>query len=213
MLSLLIDTSTEQGIVVLAKAGHVVWEEKLPIGLHNSRFVMPAVAKGFRELSLDIDDLEYVAAGVGPGSYTGIRVAAAVAETIAYVRHTPLVGITTLAGFGSKREEPHAVLLDAKIGGVYLFVEGHAPTVVPIEELVTQLEGVTTLVTPHYKALKLKIENQYPDMKWVWCEAAISSKRLAFHAHKKYLNGEYSTEAQLELLYLRKTQAEIDNSR
>jgi tRNA threonylcarbamoyladenosine biosynthesis protein TsaB len=44
----------------------------------------------------DLDGIEAVAVGIGPGSFTGLRVGLAAAKTIAYARQLPIAGVSSL---------------------------------------------------------------------------------------------------------------------
>ncbi len=78
--TLLLDTSTERGIVALEKEGVCLFQEPLPFGMQTSRH-LPKVVKGLLEkASLSLSDLSYIAVGTGPGLMTGVRVAVAFAQ-------------------------------------------------------------------------------------------------------------------------------------
>src|ERR1700722_8624080 len=104
MFTLIIDTSTERGVVALAKGKDLVYTKELPFGLLNSRYLMTSIQTGFETLSLTPASLKAVAASVGPGSFTGIRVGAGVAKGIALGRNLPLIGFSSLSGFVSPHE-------------------------------------------------------------------------------------------------------------
>lgn len=211
MVSLLIDTATEQGIVAFVDKDKVLWEEEIPVGLHHSRFVMPAIVKGSRVLSLEPKDLAFVCCGVGPGSYTGMRVAASITEVISYAHKIPLVAVSTLEGFASGMQGDYAVLLDAKIGGVYLLLGNRKgdeitintlPEVITAERVPAQLRNVRTIVTPHLEALQKKLFPFAPENAWIWEKGKISSHLFAASAYGKFLKGECSHNNTAELLYL-----------
>ncbi|KUK40930.1 MAG: Universal protein YeaZ [Clostridia bacterium 62_21] len=62
---------------------------------HSVR-LMDLVASVLEDGGIGLADLGMVAVGVGPGSFTGLRIGAAVARTLAQVRRLPAVGIGTL---------------------------------------------------------------------------------------------------------------------
>ncbi len=194
MRTLIIETSTRRGCVALAEDGSIIKQIELPLGLTNSLHLLPAI----KEL-VEVDTLERIVVGVGPGSYTGIRVGAVTAKTLAYALDIPLYGVPTLAGFRSEKG-PFAAILDAKISGVYLMLEGGEPQVLPLDEALEKLKQVSTLVTSDENSLRKKL----PDDQWDWVEQAPEPLAL-LEAIK-----EPSSPDSLELLYLRKTQAELN---
>lgn len=65
-------------------------------------------------------DLDYVAFGRGPGSFTGVRVAAAVAQALAYARVIPVCRISSLAVLAAGAGPGlHAICVDARMGRAY----------------------------------------------------------------------------------------------
>lgn len=93
-------------------------------------------------------DLERIAVGIGPGSFTGLRVILAAAKGIAYAMGLPVVGVSSLEAMaaGARRALPEASLLvpvlDARKREVYVgFFE-------PTAEGVAPLEGQGALVMP-----------------------------------------------------------------
>lgn len=210
MLTLLIDTSTERGVVFIFDEDKLVFNGLLPPGLHNSTDLLPAIADGFKQLGIAAKDLGLIGVGVGPGSYTGLRVAAMAAKALSYAGKIPLVGICTLSVFASCKDEPYAVIIDAKIGGAYLQVPGKEPLVSALADLPAHLEGIATLVSPSCSQLAAKLSQIYPDNQWSWEEVSPNPHvmyRAAMHLHD---SGRFTTDGSVELLYMRKTQAEIE---
>ncbi|QLH35473.1 MAG: hypothetical protein HWD61_04410 [Parachlamydiaceae bacterium] len=66
------------------------------------------------------------------------------------------------------------------------------------------------LVSPNMKMIKPKLENMYPLANWKWEEKGPDAQHLTNLVYQKFSNGDFSDPKQLELLYLRKTQAEIE---
>ncbi len=122
MVALLIDTATERGIVALFDREKLLLSYELPIGLQNSLTLMPTVQKALQEAGLTFQELSLLVAGVGPGSYTGIRVGAVVVKTLSFALQKPLVGVSTLSGLIPAQDGRFAALMDAKIGGIYLLL-------------------------------------------------------------------------------------------
>lgn len=70
---------------------------------------------------LGIGDLQGIAFGAGPGSFTGLRIACAVAQGLALGSGIPLVGVCTLAAMAQASGASHVLsCLDARMGQVYL---------------------------------------------------------------------------------------------
>jgi tRNA threonylcarbamoyladenosine biosynthesis protein TsaB len=220
MLSLLIETSTEQGLVAIISDQKVVFQGHLPPGFQNSKYLLPEIDKGMKELKLKFEDLKYIAVGIGPGSYTGIRVGVITAKTLAFSANRPLVGVCALETFVPDQEnETFAVMIDAKIGGAYLITgKRHlgdveyfsSPKISELKDLENLLKGVEVIVTPQSVPLRAKIEKIYPDNLWKWQEKGPDPIHMNRIASSQYQSGLYSLDGHLEILYMRKTQAEIE---
>src|SRR5262249_52696695 len=117
---LIIETSTEQGCAAIVANGKVTFLAQIPTGLQNSTYLLPEIQRGLQLLDMDPQQLHSIAVGIGPGSYTGIRVGAIVAKTLSFALKKPLIGICSLKCFTPTLEGYFAVLIDAKIGGVYV---------------------------------------------------------------------------------------------
>jgi tRNA threonylcarbamoyladenosine biosynthesis protein TsaB len=120
---LAVETATDLAGVALGIGSTVIVREargeKAP-----SRIVYEWIASLFAEAGIRPGDLDCVAFGAGPGSFTGIRVAAAVAQSMAYAHRLPVCPVSTLAALAATAMEQLGVehvfsCLDARMGQVY----------------------------------------------------------------------------------------------
>jgi tRNA threonylcarbamoyl adenosine modification protein YeaZ len=221
-LSVLIDSSTERGIVAIIDDIRILQEIELPFGYESSRALVPSLDTLFKNANISPKQLTYITAGIGPGSYTGIRMGAIVAKTLSYTTQKPLIGITSLAGFIPDQDVRFCAIIDAKISGAYI-LKGikenggvrwiSQPQVCPLNELGEKLNDTEVLVTPNAKILQVKVQELYPNANWKWEERAPSAFHLSLLARKQYIDGQYTTDCRLDLLYLRQTQAEIEKNK
>lgn len=204
---LLIETGTERGLVALVKEGEVLEALALPFGFQNSKNLLPAIEAILKRQALEPKELNFIAVGAGPGSYTGLRVGVACAKGLAFARQIPLIAISSLETF---RPAVGVVLFDAKIGGAYALLETGGPQVIPLENL--RLEKGTHVVTPQANPLRKKWEKLYPEQELVWEERGPDPHVMARLAWEKWKRKEYSLTGEVEILYLRKTQAELEKN-
>ena len=118
---LAIDTATVPGAVALR-----VGEETRSRALDRRaafRETAPAIETLRAEAGLDWADLEAIAVPAGPGSFTGLRVGAAMAIALARIARVPLHGVPTLAAiaecFGPPAAARVCATLDARRGRRY----------------------------------------------------------------------------------------------
>lgn len=219
MPTLLIETSTERGFTAIFKGNELLFQKELPFGYNNSKYLLPTVEEALQTVGLVASQLALIAVGVGPGSYTGMRIAAIIAKTLSYACKRPLVGICTLESFLPRQDCSFGVIIDAKIGGAYLLkgrqCNGIAhytstPALYSLEKLEIELSDVDVLVTPYKEILQAKLQALYPKLHCEWQEEAPSPFQMLSRAQIKFSENLFSIDGKLELLYLRKTQAEIE---
>lgn len=218
MTSLLIDTCTEQGVVLFFKGDDLLYLGNIPQGFSNSKYLMQEVQKGLELLSIAISDLEMIAVAVGPGSYTGIRVGVAVAKTLAYSASLPIVTLCSLDGFVPDQDGDFISLIDAKVSGAYYrfgnlesgCVSWKSEPQVKLLEEILELQECDRLVTPNSQRLSSKLLNLYPERSFTWVDCSPNVVHLISEARRKYQLGLIEEGYDFPLLYLRKTQAEIE---
>lgn len=217
MPTLLIETSTERAIVGIAQGGSILFQKELPLGLNNTKFLAPAIEEGLTTLSLKMSEMSAIAVGIGPGSYTGIRAGAILAKALAFATKCPLIGVCTLECFAPVTDGPFTVLIDARIGGVYsitgvkekgLITHTIKPQVIPTQLLKDYLDDTYLIVTPQAKILKPKLTDLCPNA--IWEEVAPNLLQMAFVAERNRKEGKIAVDEALDLMYLRKTGAELE---
>ena len=68
---------------------------------NHSEKIMDEIATGLSELKMEVSDLERVICGIGPGSYTGLRVSLTVCKMFSWMKNIPLYAISSLDILGS----------------------------------------------------------------------------------------------------------------
>jgi tRNA threonylcarbamoyladenosine biosynthesis protein TsaB len=121
---LALDASTYAGSVALIRDGVVAREAVAAMrGEHEER-LMPAIAAVLNDLGVRVDQLDAVACGAGPGSFTSLRIAASIAKGLCAAREIPLlVSPSTLlvaaAAEPSLADGSYVVALDAMRGDFF----------------------------------------------------------------------------------------------
>lgn len=93
---LALDTSTHLAGLALCENGELRAEYIWDVGANHSVELLRRVEWLLQERGLSMTQISAVAAAIGPGSFTGVRVAVTVAKTLAFSLKIPLVGISTL---------------------------------------------------------------------------------------------------------------------
>jgi tRNA threonylcarbamoyladenosine biosynthesis protein TsaB len=119
MLILALETSTELGSCALWRDG-VVTERFCPEKQPHSETLLPLVRELFAANDVLIADLDAIAFGVGPGAFTGLRVACGAAQGLAVAADLPLIPVTSLEAMAAQSSAERVLaLLDARMGEVY----------------------------------------------------------------------------------------------
>ena len=117
------ETSTEWCSVAVWIDGEVAGAEERA-GNRHGELVLPMLARLAAAAEISIAQLEAVAFGAGPGSFTGLRIACAAAQGLAFARGLPVIGIPTLEAMaeeaaGNARRARVVACLDARMHEVY----------------------------------------------------------------------------------------------
>jgi tRNA threonylcarbamoyladenosine biosynthesis protein TsaB len=126
------DTSTAATSVCVLRSDGEVFEhrppaERLLAPPGHSRELLPAIADLMERAGVEWGDVGAVAVGVGPGTFTGLRIGVATARALATAARVPVHPISSLAALAAGIDEPLALpLIDAKRGELFgaLFEHG-----------------------------------------------------------------------------------------
>ncbi|HVP88648.1 MAG TPA: tRNA (adenosine(37)-N6)-threonylcarbamoyltransferase complex dimerization subunit type 1 TsaB [Casimicrobiaceae bacterium] len=127
-----LDASTELCSVALGDGKS--WRERTErAGQRHSELLLPMVQELLAEARLKLSELDGIAFGAGPGSFTGLRIACGVAQGLALGGGLKVVGVSTLEAMaemarqhrGAERVMP---ALDARMHEVYLAAYEHDGT-------------------------------------------------------------------------------------
>ena len=120
---LALDTSSENCSVALSHQGDIYQQlEHAP--RNHTKLILPMLQTLLAEHSLAMSDLGAIAFGCGPGSFTGIRIAAGIAQGLAFGLDLPIYAISNLQALALQSYLQHGnsivlVCIDARMGEVY----------------------------------------------------------------------------------------------
>lgn len=99
MICLFLDTSSSTLIVSLVKDSNLLFEKKIESLRDHSSYLAVTVDEALKNNNLTISDLNKVFVGIGPGSFTGTRIAITFAKTICYAKNIDLIPVSSLEQF------------------------------------------------------------------------------------------------------------------
>lgn len=200
MQGLIIDTSSNRSFILLADGETLLGALTLNGGEELSK-----------KIAIQLNDFlnqnpsfhaDYIAAGTGPGSYTGIRVGVALAKSLAFGWQIPILGFCGLQAFTPTMPGSFAILLDARMGGLYCLkglrteqdVHWDDPCLIPVDH---PFEARCVLFSPH----PADIKKRRPAETQAIHEVQPDFELLAKFCHKKAKESAHSPVDPLPLVY------------
>lgn len=122
MKILAFDTSTRYMSIACLKGGELVSEFHEDVGIRHSEILVPTIKRMLDALEWKPSDLELLCVGLGPGSFTGLRIAVATIKGAMLTLDAKAVGVPSMdaMAFNAPREKKIvSPLLDAHKGKVY----------------------------------------------------------------------------------------------
>ena len=120
-----IETSTDACSVAISIDGHVEEDHRIVPRQHNA-LLLECIDGLVRRLNIQLTDLDALAFGRGPGSFTGLRIAAGVVQGLSLARGLPVIRVSTLQTIAASaaRLRPRAggyvCVLRARLGELYV---------------------------------------------------------------------------------------------
>lgn len=223
MLILGVETATTQVSVAIGGHEGVIAAVEITRGRRHAEILAPAVEFLCHHTSITMEEFSVVAVDVGPGLFTGMRVGMVAAKAFAQALRIPMIGISSLdlLAFGARHSDRVVVpVIDARKGEVfwamYRQVPGGMqqvapPTVGPVDDLVADLlarSQEVLCVGDGAQRYRAEILEGYR------CEiggdVAPSAGALVQLAHARALREEWVSPREIEPIYLRAPDAQIN---
>lgn len=158
MKLLAIDTSTVNLSIAVSVNGQVLRYRNYPLGRVVSSAIIPSIKKILEASGIALNDIDGLAVGLGPGSFTGLRVGLSTVKALAFALKKPLVGVSSMDVLALSIKEPDVsvcVVCDAKrnlvFGAVY---DKNESTLVPrtkylltdIDDLLARIDSAVVFI-------------------------------------------------------------------
>jgi len=117
------DTSADFLSIGIFEDDRRIDEENSAAFTRHSASLVARVEKLFKKNRMKPEDVDCLAVGLGPGSFTGLRVGVTVAKTLAYALNKKIVGVSSFEAIAREAPDfkgPITVISDAKKGNVYM---------------------------------------------------------------------------------------------
>ncbi|MCG8449805.1 MAG: tRNA (adenosine(37)-N6)-threonylcarbamoyltransferase complex dimerization subunit type 1 TsaB, partial [Pirellulales bacterium] len=121
MKLLAIDTATEACSASLSDGDTIRTQYQLAPRKH-AELILPMVRTLLDEAGLELQGLDAIAFGQGPGAFTGVRIAAGVVQGLAFASGKPVVPVSSLAAMAQAAAAEHEFIFsafDARMEEIY----------------------------------------------------------------------------------------------
>lgn len=208
MNSLIIDCSAGMSIFLLKNN-----EQFSALDTNQKRHtdeLLLAVDRLFDDAKISVNDLDYIGVCVGPGSFTGIRVAVSIAKGLAVESRIKIVQMSNFDVYEIKNESEYVLVLDGFSNYVYARYaskNGVIDKCVTVQELVENLKNnkkITTFVQT------VKTQNILKQSEII---AQIANYNAILCFNSKVEKNEFVDIEQISPVYLRASQAEIERQK
>ncbi len=220
MKILVADTSSSVCSVGVFENDVLINKNELDNGKTHSENFMPLVEKTLNEAKMKLDDIEYLAVVVGPGSFTGIRIGVASCKAMAEIKGLKVVPVYSLDSLAANEVGNGNVIcsmIDARNNQVYCGIYDNKINKLEeymaddIENVLSALNKYDDIVFVGDGAVlhEAMIREKMVDKKIVFSSNnKQNAESLGIIAYKKIENGEFTDPDSVVPVYLRKSQAE-----
>jgi tRNA threonylcarbamoyladenosine biosynthesis protein TsaB len=190
---LAIDTATDACSVALSVSGQITESFEIAPRAH-SIILFPMIDKILKQSGMRLQEIDAFAFGRGPGSFTGLRIAASVIQGFGVALSKPLIPVSTLRAIAQAayRKEGHTQIfasLDAKMGEIYwgLFASDTQGLMQPYSE--ERVQAPNTV--------------QYPHAEWQAVQDYPHAQDIAYLAQAEYVLGNVVSPEKALPVYIR----------
>ncbi|MBB5193502.1 tRNA threonylcarbamoyladenosine biosynthesis protein TsaB [Silvimonas terrae] len=117
---LALDTSTEYLSLALSGTAEGVTVRDWHVGQRHAELTLPSIEQLLADTGVSRKDIAGIAFGMGPGSFTGLRIGCGIAQGLAFGLSVPILGVSTLLALAEQCPAERAyACLDARMNQVY----------------------------------------------------------------------------------------------
>lgn len=172
-LILSIETATRAGSVAITRGHALLAERTGDAAISHSSLLLSYISDALKEAGVKLAEIEFFAAAIGPGSFTGLRIGLATIKSFAATLSRPCLGIPTLHAIaqGAGESEQTLSLLPAGRGEVY------------VQRLKVKSSGeVYPLDAPSHQSPQKLLERVKTEPRLIWAGDGVNLHKEAIRA-------------------------------
>lgn len=224
MIILAFDSTAKAASVAVCDNERLLGLYTIDNGLTQSELLLPMAEDLLKSLKLTFDNVELLCASTGPGSFTGVRIGAALVKGIAFGKNIPCVSVSTLEALAenliplkgrlvpvmdARRNQVYSATFKSDGTTVERVCEDRAISIDDLAKELAECDGDIYLSGDGYEVAKKGLEARgvkiaaTPPL--LICENAYSCALVAL---KKFRCGDFVNDSEFTATYLRLPQAE-----
>ena len=114
-----IDTSTKTTAIGLIEDDEVLCDYNLTGRVAHSESVTDMIHEIFEKFEFGLEDIDLIAVGIGPGSFTGLRIGITIAKVMAFALDVDVIAVSSLVANSMSDYGLVSTIVDARRGNVY----------------------------------------------------------------------------------------------
>lgn len=208
------DTSTEHLSIAL-QVNDRVSSFNILAGQTHSQRILPKIRELLLQEEIELHALDGIVFGMGPGTFTGLRIGCGVAQGLAFGANLPVVGISTLQAIAAASNRKKVIAcLDARMGEIYHaayqqnaqgeYIEVVAPNLCKAENAPTVLGSDWTGMGIGWQSYEERLLTHYlGQVEQVIADAYPNAETMIHLAVPKFSTGKAKSAEEISPLYLR----------
>ena len=225
MIILAFDSTAKAASAAVTDGERLLALYNIDNGLTQSELLLPMAENILKSLKLSFSDVELLACSVGPGSFTGVRIGAALVKGLAFGKNIPCSSISTLDALAenlrglngiivpcmdARRAQVYTAIYRAKDGELEKLCEDKAIAISDLAEELKQYEGENIYLSGdgYATAKRGLLAAGVKVMTTPTLLLTENAYSVAVLAHRKHECGESVSDSEISPTYLRMPQAE-----
>ena len=206
-----IDTSSKFLSIALSENENIIIEEMHLLERRHSSELIPKIREMLEKANSSIDRVDAFVVGLGPGSFTGLRIGVSAVKGFGIATKKPCIGVASIDAIAMNVDEEEAsvvVIIDAKRQNVYSAVYKNGVKkskylLLKIDELMKKIKGPTVFLGDAIDIYREKIEKRNKKAIFLneeyWYPGASNLIKLGFRKLKEHKKPDLG---KLEPIYL-----------
>ncbi len=153
---LAIDTATNSIYLALLIDGKII-DQVYQAGTSNhSVTILPLIESLLVKQGLDLKAIEGILIGIGPGSYTGVRIGVAIAKMVGYLNQIPLYSFSSLALLATSCHHSHIIAsIDARRNNAFMAAYEQHDQILTVtkEDILMNVDEFVHSMPSHYEVV------------------------------------------------------------